>query len=43
MADKKKRQDRTKSTLSNTQEVRYAREFKAADRAGGYTSKRSNH
>lgn len=30
----------TKSTLSTTQEVLYAKEFKQADRAGGYTHSR---
>ncbi|MGM7724143.1 YfhE family protein [Metabacillus sp. Hm71] len=37
-ADKKKR-DKTKQTLSSMQEVTYSREFKMADRAGGYISK----
>ncbi|WP_010171007.1 YfhE family protein [Bacillus coahuilensis] len=37
MADKKKKRERTKSTLSSSQEVTYSREFKMADRAGGYT------
>ncbi|WP_373887797.1 YfhE family protein [Mesobacillus jeotgali] len=35
--DKKKR-DTTKNTLSSMQEVTYSREFKKADRAGGYTN-----
>ncbi|WP_223703434.1 YfhE family protein [Sutcliffiella deserti] len=35
----KKRQDKTKSTLSSMQEVTYSREFRAADRVGGYTGK----
>ncbi|MFZ3590957.1 YfhE family protein [Bacillus sp. DJP31] len=39
MADKKKR-DKSKSTLSSMQEVTYSREFKMADRAGGFTTKR---
>ncbi|WP_456272056.1 YfhE family protein [Bacillus sp. AK031] len=39
MADKKKR-DKTKSVLSSMQEVTYSREFKRADRAGGYTQKK---
>jgi hypothetical protein len=38
---KEKRRDKTKSTLSSSQEVTYSREFKMADRAGGYTEKRS--
>ena len=33
--DKKKR-DNMKSTLSSTQQVMYQREFKRADRAGGF-------
>lgn len=41
MADKKKR-DKSKSTLSSMQEVTYSREFKNADRAGGYISKNSH-
>lgn len=40
MADKKKR-ERTKSTLSSSQEVTYSREFKMADRAGGYIPNRA--
>lgn len=36
--DKKKR-DKTKNTLSSTQEVLYQREFKRADRAAGYKQK----
>jgi hypothetical protein len=35
----KNKKDKTKSVLSSMQEVTYAREFKAADRAGGYTQK----
>lgn len=35
--DKKKR-EQMKNTLTATQEVRYNREFKMADRAGGFTS-----
>ncbi|MDQ0228532.1 YfhE family protein [Metabacillus niabensis] len=42
MANEKKRRDRTKSTLSSSQEVTYQREFKMADRAGGYISKRQH-
>ncbi|MBZ5751222.1 MULTISPECIES: YfhE family protein [Metabacillus] len=37
-ADKRKR-DKTKRTLSTMQEVNYSREFRHADRAGGYISK----
>ncbi|MBO9130973.1 YfhE family protein [Bacillus sp. 165] len=33
--DKKKR-EKSRSTLSSTQEVLYGREFKKADRAAGY-------
>lgn len=33
--DKKKR-DQMKNRLTTTQEVRYQKEFKAADRAGGF-------
>ncbi|MCH4570483.1 YfhE family protein [Bacillus sp. ES1-5] len=36
--DKKKR-DKTKNTLSSTQEVLYQRVFRKADRAAGYRSK----
>ncbi|WP_083979336.1 YfhE family protein [Bacillus alveayuensis] len=43
MADKKKRDNKTKSTLSSAQEVTYARDFKLADQAGGYTAKKSRH
>lgn len=38
MAEKKKR-DKTKSTLSATQEVLYTREFKMADNAAGFERK----
>ena len=34
--DKKKR-DQMKNRLTSTQEVRYQKEFKAADRAAGFT------
>ena len=37
----KKKRDKMKNTLSSAQEVNYQREFKMADRAGGYTEKRS--
>ncbi|MFD1739681.1 YfhE family protein [Bacillus salitolerans] len=33
----KKKRDKTKSTLSSMQEVTYSREFKRADKAGGFT------
>ncbi|PLT33004.1 YfhE family protein [Bacillus sp. V5-8f] len=36
-----KKKDKTKSTLTSTQEVLYSREFKMADRAAGYTEKGS--
>jgi len=36
----KKRKDRVKNSLSSMQEVTYSREFKAADRVGGYSQKR---
>jgi hypothetical protein len=42
MSEKKKR-DKTKSTLSSSQEVAYARDFKMADQAGGYTPKKARH
>jgi hypothetical protein len=42
MAEKKK-QDKTKSTLSSAQEIMYARDFKRADRAGGFTAKKTRH
>ena len=42
MADKK-RKDKSKSTLSSMQEVTYSREFKMADRAGGFAEKRGRH
>jgi len=37
---KEKRRDKSKSTLSSMQEVTYSREFKMADRAGGFVEKR---
>ncbi|KAB2332015.1 YfhE family protein [Cytobacillus gottheilii] len=43
MTGEKKRKEKTKSTLSSMQEVTYSREFKMADRAGGYTGGRSKH
>ncbi|WP_010677482.1 YfhE family protein [Bacillus timonensis] len=39
MAKEKKRDNKSKSTLSSMQEVTYSREFKMADRAGGFTKK----
>jgi uncharacterized protein YfaQ (DUF2300 family) len=42
MAEKKK-QDKTKSTLSRSQEMTYARDFKRADQAGGFTAKKARH
>ncbi|ADE67473.1 MULTISPECIES: YfhE family protein [Priestia] len=35
----KKRKENAKNTLSSAQEIYYGREFKKADRAGGYTKK----
>ncbi|MDQ0215984.1 hypothetical protein J2S13_002406 [Oikeobacillus pervagus] len=37
---KKKLDNMKKGTLSSYQEVTYSREFKMADRAGGYISKK---
>lgn len=38
MRDKKqKREEKNRSNLTSAQEVTYARAFKMADRAGGYT------
>jgi hypothetical protein len=42
MAEKRKR-EKTKSTLTRTQEVTYSRDFKLADQAGGYTAKKARH
>jgi hypothetical protein len=39
----KKKRERMRTTLSSTQEVLYQRDFKAADRAGGFTEKRPRH
>ncbi|MCR2821993.1 YfhE family protein [Lederbergia panacisoli] len=36
----KRKEMETKSTLSATQEVLYSREFKRADKAGGYANER---
>jgi hypothetical protein len=35
----KRKQNKIKSTLSRAQEISYARDFKMADRAGGFTKK----
>jgi hypothetical protein len=44
MADKeKKRREKPKFTLSSMQEVSYQRDFKLADRAGGYDDRRTKH
>jgi hypothetical protein len=42
MADKKKR-EKPKFTLTSAQEVGYQRDFKLADRAGGYNERRTKH
>lgn len=42
MADKRKR-EKTRNSLSGAQEVTYSREFKRADRAGGYINSKSSH
>lgn len=39
----KKTKDKKKRSLSATQEVLYSREFKMADRAGGYVDKNERH
>ncbi|MEH7239103.1 YfhE family protein [Bacillus sp. JJ1562] len=39
MAKEKKRENKSKSSLSSMQEVTYSRDFKMADRAAGYTKK----
>ncbi|MEH7107612.1 MULTISPECIES: YfhE family protein [Bacillaceae] len=41
MGDKKKDKNRFKYTLSSTQEVLYQREFKMADKAGGFTDRKT--
>ncbi|WP_449539072.1 YfhE family protein [Ferdinandcohnia sp. Marseille-Q9671] len=43
MAKEKKRDNKSKSTLSSMQEVSYSRDFKMADQAGGYTRKQARH
>jgi hypothetical protein len=42
MVEKKKR-EKPKYTLTSAQEVTYQRDFKMADRAGGYDERRSKH
>jgi hypothetical protein len=42
MADKRKK-EKTRNSLSGAQEVTYSREFKMADRAGGYIDHKSRH
>lgn len=42
VASKKRRDIQHKSNLSKTQEVLYSREFKMADRAGGYTDRKNS-
>ncbi|EIJ82074.1 hypothetical protein PB1_04020 [Bacillus methanolicus PB1] len=39
----KKKREKMKSTLSSAQEVTYKREFKMADRAGGFTERGRKH
>ncbi|WP_082677293.1 YfhE family protein [Bacillus sp. FJAT-29937] len=39
----KKTKDKKKRSLSATQEVLYSREFKMADRAGGYVDRHTKH
>ena len=39
----KKKKEKAKYTLSSMQEVAYQRDFKLADRAGGYDERRSKH
>ncbi|ANB56556.1 yfhE-like family protein [Anoxybacillus sp. B7M1] len=41
--NEKRKREKTKNTLSSAQEVIYSREFKLADRAGGYTAKKARH
>ncbi|MFD6439191.1 YfhE family protein [Peribacillus sp. NPDC060186] len=36
-----KKQEKEKSTLTSTQAIHYSREFKNADRAGGFNEKKS--
>ncbi|MCM2591643.1 YfhE family protein [Rossellomorea marisflavi] len=37
----KKKGDQNKATLTSAQQVTYSHQFKAADRAAGYTPKRN--
>ncbi|MBP2242696.1 hypothetical protein J2Z40_003276 [Cytobacillus eiseniae] len=39
----KKTKDKKKRSLSSMQEVLYSREFKMADRAGGYVGRNTKH
>ena len=41
MGEKKKDKNRTKYSLTSTQEVLYQREFKMADRAGGFSDRKT--
>lgn len=43
MSTERKRKERVKNSLSSMQEVTYSREFKKADRAGGYAHSKSKH
>jgi YfhE-like protein len=38
-----RRREKTKNTLTRAQEMSYARDFKLADQAGGYTAKKAKH
>jgi hypothetical protein len=40
MATERKRKEKRRHTLSSMQEVTYSHEFRAADRAGGFVSKK---
>jgi len=40
---KRRKEKKTKSTLSSAQEVTYRREFKMADRAAGFTERGRKH
>lgn len=39
----KKKKEKQKFTLTSMQEINYQREFKMADRAGGFDGGRSKH
>lgn len=39
----KRKKEKPKFTLTSMQEVAYQRDFKMADRAGGFDQKRSKH